>query len=110
MAEVELFAVEAELRSSLKGMDKEDLFSFAELHEEPSSDEQIELYIYACSVIFRRFHSAEYIQRAVHRTEEWITMIPEDHRDRTRRVDILNTMVSWSLTLQDAVSALSSSR
>ncbi|EJT68018.1 hypothetical protein GGTG_14404 [Gaeumannomyces tritici R3-111a-1] len=51
IAGMELFHIEADMASLLNDMSDEDLHSFAESQEDPASDEQIELYIYACFLV-----------------------------------------------------------
>ena len=92
MTEMELFNIEAEMASSLHDMSNENLLSFAELQEDPVSDEQIELYIWTCFLIFTRTHSTEYLERAIQRTEGWIEVTGLDHPDRARRFQIFDIM------------------
>jgi hypothetical protein len=91
-AEMELFNIDAEITSSLDYMSDADLRSFAELHEDPASDEQIELYIYTCFLIFTKTRSAEPLEQAIQRTEGWIAVTTSDHPDRARRFHILGMM------------------
>ena len=89
---MEPFNIEAEIVSSLRDMSDEDLRSFAELQEDPTSDEQIELYIYTCFFIYMRTHSTECLEQAIQRTEGWIEVAASDHPDRARRFQILDMM------------------
>ncbi|KAL8310419.1 hypothetical protein RB597_010314 [Gaeumannomyces tritici] len=95
MAGMELFHIEADMASLLNDMSDEDLHSFAESQEDPASDEQIELYIYTCFLVFKRSASAEHLERAVQRTEGWVAVTPTDHPDRTRRLHIFDMMSAW---------------
>jgi hypothetical protein len=106
MAEMELFNTEAEITSSLNDMSEEDLRSFAELHEDPANDNQIELYIHTCFLIFRKALSREYLERAIQRAEGWVAVTPADHPDRTRRSHILDMMSAWMHMCKDASLAL----
>ncbi|KAL8364750.1 hypothetical protein RB595_003837 [Gaeumannomyces hyphopodioides] len=92
---MELFHIEAEMTALLNDMSDEDLHSFAESQEDPASDEQIELYIYACFLVFKRSASAEHLEHAVQRTEGWVAVTPTDHPDRTRRSRIFDMMSAW---------------
>ena len=92
MAEMELFRIDHELTTSLYNMDDEDLRSFAELQEDPTNDEQIELYIYTCFLIFTKMHSREYLEQAIQRTEGWVAVTPAGHPDRIRRSHVLDMM------------------
>lgn len=93
MAEItKQFTIEPEMASSLHDMDDEDLRSFAELHEDPTSDVQFELYICTCFLVFTRTGSMEYLQRAVQRAKEWLTVTPDDHQQRTRRSEVFDML------------------
>ncbi|EJT69155.1 hypothetical protein GGTG_13264 [Gaeumannomyces tritici R3-111a-1] len=91
-AVMEPFNIEAEIASSLDDMSEGDLRSFAELHEDPENDDQIELHIYTCFLIFTRTRSTEHLEQAIQRTEGWIAVTATDHPDRTRRFQILDMM------------------
>lgn len=93
VAQMSLFTVETDIISSLHEMDDEYLCSFAELHEDPTSDEQIELYIYACFLLFSRASAMEHLERAIQQAERWMIMTPDGHREQPRRSDIF-TMLS----------------
>jgi len=90
--ELELFNIEVEMASLLHGLSDEDLRSFAKLQEDPANDEQIELYIYTCFLIFTRTRSPASLEQAIVRTEGWIEVIAVDHPDRARRIQILDMM------------------
>ncbi|KLU92421.1 hypothetical protein MAPG_11367 [Magnaporthiopsis poae ATCC 64411] len=94
-AGMELFHIEADMASLLNDMSDEDLHSFAELQEEPASDEQIELYIYTCFLVFKRSASADHLEQAVQRTEGWVAVTPTDHPDSTRRSHIFDMISAW---------------
>lgn len=112
--DMKLFNVEAEMASSLHDMSDDDLHSFAELHEDPASDDQIELYIYTCFLIFARIRSTEHLEQAIQRTEGWIAELAVDHPDRARRLQILDMMSARTSQLrliqEDAECILSSTR
>jgi hypothetical protein len=63
--EMELFRVEQEITSSLRGLTVEELRirAFADIIEDPTSEEQVELFIYVCFFIFTRANSVEYLAR-----------------------------------------------
>jgi hypothetical protein len=94
-ADIGLFNVEAEMASLLRDMNDEELCSFAELQEEPANDDQIELYIYICFLIFTRTYSTEHLQQAIRRIEGWITEVPIGYPDRARRFQILDMTSAW---------------
>ncbi|KAL8364968.1 hypothetical protein RB595_003992 [Gaeumannomyces hyphopodioides] len=88
------FNIEAEIASSLGDMSEDDLRSFAELHEDPENDDQIELHIYTCFLIFTRTRSTEHLEQAIQRTEGWIAVTATGHPDRIRRFHILDMMLA----------------
>ena len=92
MAEMALFSIEAEMASSLHDINDDELRSFAELHEDPTNDEQTELYIYTCFMIFKRTRSTEYLEQAIQRTEGWVAVTGLDYPDRARRFQIFDIM------------------
>lgn len=114
MAEMELFRIDHEITVSLDSMDDEELCSFAELQEDPASNEQIELYIYTCLFIFKRTRSTEQLEQAILRTEGWIAETAVDHPDRARRFHILDILVALisqhRLILEDDMPALLGTR
>ncbi|KAF2786116.1 hypothetical protein K505DRAFT_290268 [Melanomma pulvis-pyrius CBS 109.77] len=87
------FRVEPDMASSLWDMSDEDLRAFAELQEDPTSDVQIELYIYVCLLIFTRTASIEHLDNATNRAERWVALTPNDHPDRARRSEILDRIL-----------------
>ncbi|KAK4172601.1 hypothetical protein QBC36DRAFT_196602 [Triangularia setosa] len=89
---MEPFKIEPEMASLLNDMSKEELCSFAELQDDLVGDDQIELYIYTCFLIFKESGSAEHLERAVQQTEGWVAVTPTNHSDRTRRSNILDMM------------------
>ncbi|RYP45618.1 hypothetical protein DL768_008055 [Monosporascus sp. mg162] len=107
---MELFHIDHEIAASLHGMDDEELRSFAELQENPASNEQIELYIYTRFFIFKRTSSTEHLEQAILRTEGWIAETAVDNPDRARRFDILDMMSTLMsqhrLILKDVIQAL----
>jgi tetratricopeptide (TPR) repeat protein len=92
LTNTELFSVDPEIATSLHELSNEDLCSFAELHEDPAKDEQIELYICTCFLIFEKTCSTKYLEQAIQRTEGWIAAIGPEHPDRARRLRLLDMM------------------
>ncbi|KAF2804437.1 uncharacterized protein BDZ99DRAFT_337381, partial [Mytilinidion resinicola] len=90
----ELFHVEPEITSSLHEMSNEDLCSFAELHEDPVNDVQIELYVFTCLLLFTRTLSTQYLEQAIQRAEGWVAVTGPDDPDRARRFQILDMMLA----------------
>ncbi|KAI1158960.1 CHAT domain-containing protein [Nemania serpens] len=91
---MEPFHVDNDMVTLLGSMDDEDLHSFAELHDDTASDEQIELYIYIHFLIFTKTQSMECLDQAIQRTEGWLTTTPTDHPDHSRRFHILDMLVA----------------
>ncbi|RYP40255.1 hypothetical protein DL767_001798 [Monosporascus sp. MG133] len=114
IAGMELFDIATEMTFLLRDMSEGDLRSFAELHEDPTNNDQIELYIYTCFLIFTRTDSTEYLEQAIQRTESWIAELAIDHPDRARRFRILDMMSAWmsqlSFILEDVELMLSRNR
>ena len=92
LTNTELFRVEPEMVTSLHDMSNEDLCSFAELHEDPVNDVQIELYVFTYFLLFTRTFSMGYLKQAIQRTEGWIEVARLDHPDRARRFQIFDMM------------------
>jgi hypothetical protein len=86
------FHIEPEMAALLDDMSDEEMRVFAEFQEGPESDEQIELFLYACFLIFTRTTSIEYLERAIQQAEGWVAATPNDHPQRVRRTEILDTM------------------
>jgi len=97
-AEIELFRIDSEIITSLYETNDEELHSFVQLQdsqEVSASDEQIELYIYTCFLVFKRMGSTEHLEQAIQRTEGWIAELAADHPDRARRFQIFDMMSAW---------------
>jgi len=94
LANTELFYVEPELIATLYEMSNKDLYSFAELHEDPVNDIQIELYILTYFLLFTRTLSMEYLEQTIQRIEGWVAVTDIDHPDRARRFQILDMMLA----------------
>ncbi|KAK3984180.1 CHAT domain-containing protein [Cladorrhinum sp. PSN332] len=101
MAEMQPFNIEAEMASLLNDMSNEDLCAFVESQEDPTGDEQIELSIYSCFLIFKKSGSAEHLKQAAQQAEGWAEVTPTDHPDRTRRIHILDTTSARMSSLED---------
>lgn len=97
----EHFRLEAEMVSELHNMSGEDLQSFTELHEDPTSNDQIELYIYTSFLNFQRALLEEYLEQAIHQAQGWIAVTPADSPDRTRRFRILDIMLDFKSRFED---------
>ncbi|KAJ3573296.1 hypothetical protein NPX13_g4756 [Xylaria arbuscula] len=108
IVKMEAFHVDDEMATLLGGMEDEDLYSFAELQEDITSDEQIELFIYIHFLIFTKTRSMECLDQAIQRTEGWLAVTPTDHPDHTRRSYVLDMLVArrdqFNLLSEDIVS------
>ncbi|KAK0611676.1 CHAT domain-containing protein [Immersiella caudata] len=93
---MELFSIDAETASLLEDLSNDELCSFAELHDNPAIDGQIELYIYTCFLLFKKSVSTEHLEQAVQRAEGWVAVTPTDHPDRIRRSRIFDMMSVWT--------------
>ncbi|KAM5355006.1 hypothetical protein ACJ41O_001652 [Fusarium nematophilum] len=90
------FTIDEELVSHLDDLSEDELRAFAEMNEDPTNDEQIELYIYCCLMLFQESGSGEDLERAIHRAEGWISATPAaQSADRTRRSEILDLLSAW---------------
>jgi hypothetical protein len=67
--DIEIFNVDLEIAALPHETCDEDIASFAKLHEDPSNNEQIGIYIFACLLIFTTTLSVEYLEHAIQRTE-----------------------------------------
>lgn len=92
---MEHFHIDADLLSSLDEASEEDLQALAELHEDPANDDQIELYIYLCFLIFQKTHNTQCLEQAIQRSEGWVAVTAPTHPDHDRRYSILNTVAVW---------------
>ncbi|KAE8447331.1 hypothetical protein EG329_010889 [Mollisiaceae sp. DMI_Dod_QoI] len=91
---MEPFRIDSEIITLLHDMSDDELHSFAELHEDPVNDEQIEIHIYTCFFISTRTRSTEHLEQAIQQMEGWIAVIADDHQDRARRFQILDKMLA----------------
>jgi hypothetical protein len=91
---VEIFNVDLEITTLPHETCDEDIASFAKLHEDPSNNEQIGIYIFACILIFTTTLSVEYLEHAIQQIEGWIAASPTDHSDRSRRFQVLDVMLA----------------
>jgi len=92
LANTELFYTEPELVATLHTLSNDELYSFAQLHEDPISDVQIELYSLAYFLLFARTLSEEYLKQAVQRIEGWVAVTNLNNPDRARRLQLLDMM------------------
>lgn len=107
---MELFNIEPEMASLLDNLSNEDLCSFAESQDDSASDDQTELYIYTCFLLFQKADSTKHLERGVQQAEKWVAITPTDHSDRTRRLQILNRMSAWVSTLEEGVQMCSEAK
>ncbi|PHH58885.1 hypothetical protein CDD81_4182 [Ophiocordyceps australis] len=78
------------MRALLHDMDDEELRSFAEMHQGIANDDQTELYIFTCLLLFTRTDSTDYLEQAIQRMKEMTA--PIGRPDRARLLHILNAM------------------
>jgi hypothetical protein len=89
---MEMFHIEQEMVNLLHDLSDEELQSFVRLHDDFSTDIQIELFIYVCFLIFTRTGSVEYLQQAMECAEAWVKVTPKDNIDQARRLEIFRLM------------------
>jgi hypothetical protein len=87
---MEMFNIKQEIVSSLNDSTDEELLSFPGLHENPTNDVQIEVFIYVCFLIFTRTGTVSYLEQAQQWAKVWATSTPEENTDRERRSEIFN--------------------
>lgn len=90
---MEHFNIDEEMISLLTGLSSRELISFAILIEDPISDEQIELYIFASLLIAKNLGFITSAKSAIDACRSWISTQPEDGDDSDeseRRVAILS--------------------
>jgi hypothetical protein len=75
-------------------MSDEELEGFAMANEDADSDEQVELFIYSCFVLSQRSEPMKkYLETAKQQAEGWIAVTSSRDPHRSRRMDILRTIV-----------------
>ncbi|KAL7919051.1 CHAT domain-containing protein [Trichoderma austrokoningii] len=87
--------IDPELLSFLHEASEEDLHALVELHEDLTNDDEIELYIYLCFLIFRRSHNIQYLRQALQRAMRRVLAMAISHPDFDRRVMIINALLLW---------------
>ncbi|RYP69875.1 hypothetical protein DL771_005818 [Monosporascus sp. 5C6A] len=105
---MEPFRIPPDMVTLLNDIDEEELQCFVELHEDPVSDAQIELSIFALFLAFERAGKRELLRRAIDRAEGWAAVaaaIPaEDNTaaaDRDRRLEILSMLSGRLMLLEE---------
>lgn len=99
---MEPFRIEAELASTLDQLSAEELYSFAKRRKYPDDDYQIELYIYACFLLYKKFPSATntfLTWAAFRRARRWIVETSLHHHDHGRRQSIMKTFLTHAIEL-----------
>lgn len=85
-----LFDIDAEIASSLEDKSNEELRSFIRLHEDQTSDKQIELHLYACLLFSIRTLPMKYPEYATSGVKEWFAATRLEHAERCGLLQILN--------------------
>ncbi|RDA91099.1 hypothetical protein CP533_6693 [Ophiocordyceps camponoti-saundersi (nom. inval.)] len=85
--------VDAEIRAAMHGLDGDELQAFAQLYENPANDDEIEIYLYACVLVFFRTDSAACIHQAIDQATKWVAAISQDNPDYSRRLNTLDTLL-----------------
>jgi hypothetical protein len=103
---MELLYIEPEIINALYDMNDIEIRSFAELQEDPTSDAQIELFLYTCFLIVKRTKEMEYLEQAIQRAEEWAAVTAYNYPDQARRTMIFNSMFAWKWQLEYALKSI----
>jgi hypothetical protein len=101
LAGTDLFRIDPEMVALLDDMSDEELGSFAELHDDPMGDEQIELYIFVYFYLSTRTFSAKYMEQAILQTEGWLAVTGLDDPNRARRFQILDMVLATMCRFAD---------
>ena len=101
---MELFKIDAEMVTTMRNMDDEDLTAFITLQEDPESGTPIELFILAQFLLFVKNESMEHLDQACRQAGEWVEATAETDPDRARRIEILDTMAVRKLQYTDLAS------
>jgi tetratricopeptide (TPR) repeat protein len=88
-----LFKVDTDLAECVQLMEVEEVRSFSALHEDPISDDQIELHIYACLVLAHKSHHAEPLEQVVEQTNMWIADVVQEQLEYVRRNQIRKKII-----------------
>lgn len=83
------FHIDAALLSSFHGASKEDLQALAQLYENPTNDDEIELYIYLYTFMFLKWRNIKTLEKAIQQAEEWAAAATASHPEHYRRFNIL---------------------
>ncbi|KAK6497577.1 hypothetical protein TWF481_011984 [Arthrobotrys musiformis] len=96
------FRISEEIIAIVNDIADEDLESFVEVNDNHTSDDEIELCIYACYTAFRRLDSAKHLKQAVNKVDTWDTITSEDHPDKRRRGELFAALsfIQWNNSQQ----------
>lgn len=95
-----------ELLSALHEASKEDLQALAKLYEDSANDEEVELYIYVCLLIFQQSHNVQRLEQAIQKAGGWLTVTTAGHPDYHRRRSILNTLENQYPVIKEDIGAV----
>lgn len=87
--------IDAELLSLLQEASEEDLQALAELHEDLTNDDEVELYIYLRFLSFRRSHNVQCLRQAIQRAFARAMATATSHPDCDWRHHIVNALLLW---------------
>jgi len=103
---MDVFQLEPDTTELFDDMSIEDLTEFVNLHASPDfdrsgqDDSSIELFIYACFLVFTKTASIQALDQGILSAEIWVQETPNDHVQIGRRVNILDTLVARKLQAQ----------
>lgn len=63
--EIEEIQIDGEVASSLLELDNDDLEAFAELHENMTDDNEVELFIFTCFHLFKKIGSPDWADKCL---------------------------------------------
>ncbi|KAH6702785.1 CHAT domain-containing protein [Leptodontidium sp. MPI-SDFR-AT-0119] len=98
------FCVDPELTSSILELSEDELRAFAEFHEDLTTDEQIELYIFTRCILATRSRSEADAQLAIQYAEGWADGLSENVPEGARRRRILDNVASVVCQIRDTAS------
>lgn len=87
----DLFQISKHLATPLAELSVDDLETFAELHKDSDTDENVNLYMYSSLLLFESHGSTKHLEHAVGKLQRWIK-VSADHQDRYRRERMLDVM------------------
>lgn len=92
--EIEEFQIDAEVISSLLELDNDELEAFAELHEDMTDDNEVELFIFTCWHIFKKTGSPNWADKCLEKAQRWAASTPLDDEQYKRRCQMTKLIMT----------------